>query len=107
MWNDLDSNNIGSIPTNEISRIFRSEEHPLVTLGNAAHAEVLKQFVLLTRTGGGTLASNINIKTKIQVVYKQAFIDYYSDLSAGVSSIDNADATSDAFFEKVVVGNWL
>lgn len=106
VWARLDPRGCGAVTVSDLKQYFDSSEHPLVTLGHASHDAVLKQLLLLCRTRGSLKMANVNIKAKEPTVVKQAFMNYYRDLSAGLSDTSVGDDDSDTFFERVVNSNW-
>lgn len=106
VWTELDPAGTGGVTISDLKARFDSSNHPLVTIAHASHDTVMKQLLLLCRTRGSLKTVNVNIKTKEPVVVKQAFINYYADLSAGLSDTSVGEDDSDTYFEKVVTSNW-
>lgn len=105
VWNAL-SDGAAAVPLDQLNERFSNDEHPLTTLGNASRDTVWQQFRLLCRNRRNNVMTNVNMKSKVIVVTKSEFMDYYADLSAGISPAALADADNNAYFDRVITSNW-
>jgi Ca2+-binding EF-hand superfamily protein len=82
----LDRNGDGVVPLGEVSRLYDTARHPEVLAGAKTAEEVMIEFTSLWDRDGD------------HVITASEFLDYYSDLSAG---IDN-----DVYFELMIRNAW-
>lgn len=89
IYRALDRNNERLVDIDEISRNFRGDGHPLVTIGGLSEKDALNHLLKSFEVKG---------KAPKKVTYEK-FFDYYADLSA---TIDD-----DFYFEDILRANWL
>jgi hypothetical protein len=87
VFRTLDINREGRLSAEYLAGRFNGADHPLVSMRGLADQEAFDHF--LTFNNFGRAPSSVGV---------EAFVDYYSDLSAGIDD--------DSYFEAIVRSNW-
>jgi len=86
-YNKLDVNKDGKVTLEDVSKIYNVQGHPEVVSGRKSQEQVFVEFMSLWDT-----------QKKDAIVTFDEFVEYYSDISAGIDD--------DAYFTAVLTAAW-